>query len=120
MCDGAADDELRERKAKKGNKEWLLTPTEHDVSVSDAMNAVKTRTVRMSKMDKMKQQLLAAGIDEETVKEMVRNLELKATDKNVKTITFEKQTTKMTAVQVKIKPNGDATPFDPSNLSFNK
>jgi len=113
----SADDETRERKAKTSNKEWLLTTA--DVVSTDAINAVKVRKERMSKMDKMKEQLLKAGIDEDTVKEMIRNLESKATEKNVKTITFNKPVTEPSAVQViTIKPDGEVKPFNPAALNF--
>jgi helix-turn-helix protein len=74
-------------------------------------------------MDKIQKDLLAAGIDEETVKEMVRNLERKATEKQVKTITFNKPTVEVTAVTVEVnKPsvsNGEVKePFNPANLKF--
>lgn len=117
----AADDEDRERKSKTKSKEWLLSPTETNQSTNDAINAVTVRAARMSKMDKMKKQLLAAGIDEETVKEMVGNLEKKATEKNLKTVTFQKTTVETSAVTVqaaKPESNGDSKPFDPSSLSF--
>lgn len=117
----AADDELRERRAKEKKKEWLVTPVEPSQVHSDAINAVKIRKERMSKMDKLKTQLLNAGIDEATVKEMVADLERKATEKNLKTITFKKTTIETAAVQVQAKKpvNGEnLKPFDPSSLKF--
>lgn len=112
----AADDETRERKAKAGaGKEWLVS-TNSDVVTSDAINAVKVRAARMSKMDKLKQQLLSAGIAEETVKEMVANMERKATDKNLKTVTFNKPSTELTAVTVKTTNTEPVKPFDPTSL----
>jgi hypothetical protein len=121
----STDDELRERKAKSTSKtkEWILTPTDVDQNTSDAINAVKVRKDRMSKIDKMRTQLLNAGIDEETVKEMIGNLERKATEKNLKTVTFNKQVTETSAVQVEVKKpegNGEVKPFDPSTLVFSK
>ncbi len=116
----AADDEGRDRNAKTKGKEWLVTVDSTVVS-SDAINAVKQRAARMSKMDKLRMQLLTAGIDEDTVKEMVANMERKATEKNLKTVTFEKQTTEIAVVTVKTsKPeiNGNKEPFDPSTLVF--
>lgn len=118
----ATDDEGRERTAKVKSKEWLVTADNTQVS-SDAVNAVKQRASRMSKMDKLRMQLLAAGIEEATVKEMVANLERKATEKDVKTITFNKQTTEIAAVTVKVaKPqNGEPKePFNPGSLVFGK
>jgi hypothetical protein len=46
----AAIDELKERKAKVSNKEWLVTDSKPDVNVTDAINVVKQRAARMSKM----------------------------------------------------------------------
>lgn len=117
----SADDKVRERNAKKTNKEWLLTPTQPDLASSDAINAVKLRQARMSKMDKLRADLLKT-LDEETVNDMMKNLESKATEKQVKTITFQKPTVEISAVTVKtVKPTGDGVkPFDPSSLSFKK
>lgn len=115
----AADDENRERKAKTSNKEWLVTDAKPDYDVSNAINVVKKRAERMSKMDKLREQLAKAGIDEATIKEMVGNLEKKATDKTLKTVTFHKPADEIAAVQVKVKPNGeDSKPFNPLSLGF--
>jgi hypothetical protein len=117
----AADDEARERKAKTSNKEWLVTDTQPDVNVSDAINVVKVRQARMSKMDKLRKQLQDAGIDSATINEMVRNLESKATDNKLKTVTFNVPSTEVSAVQVKeSKPVAETKPFDPSSLTFGK
>lgn len=121
----AAHDELRERKAKTTKREWTLTPTGPDANVTDAINAVKIRKDRMSKMDRLALQLRGAGIDEETVKEMVTNLERKATEKSLKTVTFTKSTTELAAVTVKtVKEAKDssamAPAFNPASLSFNQ
>jgi len=121
----AADDEGRERKAKTSNKEWLITSIEPDAISTDAINAIKVRKERMSKMDKLRSQLLTAGIDEVTVNEMVANLEKKATEKNLKTVTFNKPTVETSVIQVQVvKPkeeNGEVKPaFNPSSLSFSK
>lgn len=116
----ASDDELRERNSKNGKaKDWLTSVTSDQAS-SDAINAVETRKKRMSKMDKLQQQLLAAGIDEETVKQMVKDLEKKATDSNLKTVTFSKPSIEVTAVQVTAAKPEDSKPFNPTNLTFGK
>lgn len=116
----ATDDELRERKAKTNNKEWLVTDTTPNINVSESINAVKLRTVRMSKMDKIRAGLKDAGIEEDTIKEMVRNLEQRATNKDLKTITFKKPAAnEISAVQVKPSSDGDKPKFDPSSLGFN-
>jgi hypothetical protein len=84
----AADWERRERRAKTGNKDWLATVESPNQAVSDAINTVKTRQARMSKMDKIRQQLRDSGIAEEIVNEMVLQLEKRATENTVKTINF--------------------------------
>ena len=117
----AADDELRERKAKTNNKEWLVTESEPSQSVTDSINAVKRRASRLSKMDKTREQLRKAGLDEATIKEMIGNLEKVATDKTLKTIVFNKPATEVAAVQVKEQANGAVTvPFDATKLQFRK
>jgi hypothetical protein len=88
----AVDDELRERKAKSGPKvkEWTLSPTSDQVT-SDAINAVKVRKERMSKMDKIAADLRKIqGMDEDAINEIVSNLERKATETNLKKTTFGK------------------------------
>jgi hypothetical protein len=112
----AADDETRERKAKTTAKEWLVTDTQQPVS--DLINAPKLRAARMSKMDKLRKQLQDAHIDEATINEMIGNLEKKATDGKLKTVTFTKPTVEVSAVQVKESANGEAKPFNPASLKF--
>lgn len=85
---GAIDDEARERNKSVKNKDWLITTDTTDLS-RDAINAPKIRQARMSKMDKLRDQLLAAGLDEDTVKQMMRDLETKATEKDANAITFK-------------------------------
>lgn len=118
----SADDELRERKAKTTKKEWLLTPNQPEAVTTDAINAVKVRKERMSKIDKMKAQLLSAGIDEETVKEMISNLERKATESNLKAISFKTTVVEDAIVFVNkekvIAVEEPKQPFDPSTLKF--
>lgn len=113
----AADDEIRERGAKRKlkDKENLIT-VDTNLDTSDAINAVKTRAARMSKMDKLKQQLLSAGLDDATVKEMISNMERKATDKNLKTVTFQKPSVETSVVQVKTAEVKSSEPFDPTKL----
>jgi hypothetical protein len=118
----AADDENKERKAKVSNKEWLVSSTSSVVGeydVTNAINVVQKRAARMSKMDKLREQLQKAGIDEETIREMVSNLEKKATDGKLKTVTFTKPTVDISAIQVSTeKVEKSTTPFDPASLSF--
>lgn len=113
----ASDDETRERKAKSSAlKDWSVTT--HDVSVTDAINVVKARKERMTKMDRMREQLLKAGIDEDTVNEMVSGLEKRVSDKTLKTITFNKPTTEVSAVRVTTKAEVSSEPFNPTALKF--
>lgn len=114
----AADDENRERKAKASNKEWLVTDAKPDYDVSNAINVVKTRAARMSKMDKLREQLQKAGIEEATIKEMIGNLEKKATDGKLKTVTFNKPSQELAVVQVKEKDDSPKEAFNPSALKF--
>lgn len=114
----AADDETRERKAKTSNKEWLVTDTQQPYDVSAAINVVKTRAARMSKMDKLRKQLQDAHIDESTINEMISGLEKKATDGKLKTVTFSKPSVEVGAVQVKETANGSLEPFNPGSLKF--
>lgn len=120
----AADDEDRDRRTKTKKKEWLLTPDTNEVRVTDAINAVKQRAARMSKMDKMKQQLLAAGLDDETVAEMIKGMERKATEKDVNALTFRKPQVQK-ALKTEDKPNGedkskDADESKPKTNPFSK
>jgi hypothetical protein len=87
----AVDDELRERKAKTSKKEWLVTETGSvgNVDVTNAINVVEKRKARMSKMDKLTKQLRDMGMDDAIVKEMTRNMEARATDSKLKTLTFK-------------------------------
>ncbi len=111
----ASDEELRERKAKTSKKEWLTT----DQPVSDLINVPEVRKKRMSRMDKLKSELQKIGMDDKIVKEMTRNLEAKATDSKLKTITFKKPTNEISAVTVKAEPDGKPkTPFNPASLGF--
>jgi len=121
----AADDEIREKKSKdKTTKNWTIS-TENTQTSSDAIAAVKTRTARMSKMDKLRIDLRKSNIDEDTINEMIRNLERRATEKDVKAITFKSPSieTKIVTVKTGNESNGEAEievkqPFDSSKLKF--
>jgi len=86
----AADDEIRERQAKKGPKQWLVT-TDTSQSTSDIINVVEKRKARMTKMDKLKQQLVDLGMDDSIIKETIGNLERKATESSLKSVSFGKK-----------------------------
>jgi len=111
----AADDEIRERDARKKSKdrEWLRT-VDNSVSVSDALNTIKTRKERMSKLDKARENLLKAGIAEDIVNEMIKGLEKGATEKSIS----------VTSNLANIRPvesiKSDGTKVDFSKLSFLK
>lgn len=104
---GAVDDELRERTAKSNKKDWLITPTNQNQTTSDAINAVKIRKERMSKVDRMYQQFLSAGIDEQTAKEMAGKVEKNMTSKNEKAITNTKAVSFGQPKSEEKKPNGE-------------
>jgi hypothetical protein len=108
----AADDEIRERQAKKGNKDWLVT-TDTSQSVSDAINVVEKRRARMSKMDKLKQQLIDLGMDDETIRQTIGGLERRATEQRLKSVTFKKKTTEIPSPSVIPSPSGEASKPNP-------
>lgn len=113
----AADDEARERNAKTSNKEWLVTDTRPDFDVSSAINVVEKRRARMSKMDKLRADLQKANIDEATINEMIGNLERKATDSKLKTITFNKPSVEVSAIQVR-ESDEPKKEFNPLSIGF--
>lgn len=115
----AADDELRERKAKTNNKEWLVTDTQQPYDVSAAINVVEKRKTRMNKIEKLELQLRESGLDDATVKSMIRNIEGKVTDGRLKTITFQGPAVETKVVQVQVKKE-PSKPFDPTALVFKK
>lgn len=123
----AADDETRSRTAKTKTKDWLTT-IEGDQVSSDAINAVKVRKKRMSSMDKTREKLLAAGIDEDTVNEMIKGLEKTATESSLsnvnlsglKTVTYtvEKTKTSEEIEAIQVEETIEDKPFDPSTIKF--
>ena len=68
-------------------------------------------------MDKLRKQLQDSGIDEDTIKEMIGNLEKKATDPKLKTVTFNVPSTEIRVVQVK-ESEPPSEPFNPASLKF--
>jgi hypothetical protein len=110
----ATDDEARERNKSSKSKEWIL-PVDNSQVDSDAVSAVKVRAGRMNKIEKLRSQLLAAGIDEDTVKEMVKNLERKATEKDMKAIVFNKPSTEQAVVMVDVTKSNNGEPKEPFN-----
>lgn len=113
----ATDDDIRERGAKKKlkDKTWLVS-VETDRASSDAINVVQARKSRMSKLDRIKSDLEKAGFDDAIIKEMMRGMEKRATDKTLKTITFSKP--ENTTAVIQVVSNEPKEPFDPSSLNF--
>lgn len=119
----ATDDELRERNAKTKTKDWLTTDTRQPYDVSSAINVPKLRKNRMSKMDRLREDLVKAGLDDTTINAMIGNLEKSVPDNKLKTITFkapsDKSKGKLVTRSVQVKPVlKDKTPFNPASLKF--
>jgi hypothetical protein len=83
----SAEDKLREMRAKSGNADWLVTPVQPQAH-SDALNVVKVRKERMTKLDKIKEQLEGIGIDQADIDQWVRNMERGAKTSNLKAASF--------------------------------
>lgn len=92
----AADDVDREERNELSPKgrEWLVTNDE-TLTSSDALNAPKIRRERMSKLDKLAEQMKSLGLDPEDIKSAVNVVEKTAKESNVNKITFksDKETT---------------------------
>lgn len=68
----AAKNYDRDQKAKKRlGGEWTISPTEPDQTVTDSIKKVELRRQRMTKLDKTKARLIAAGIDLKDVETMI-------------------------------------------------
>lgn len=87
----AAHDERAERRAKASNSQrsWLVSDKIPDQTVSDAISAVKVRKERMSKGDKLIEQLKAAGLDTEFIQSAERKLKT-VPDSKLNKATFKK------------------------------
>ena len=86
----AMDSEEKDRNSKgKRNAEWLIN-TGNDPNVTDAIAVVKERKARMTKIEKLHQQMKSLGID--NADELIRNVERTASNDQVKSIST--QTTK--------------------------
>lgn len=102
-------------------KEWLIEHNDaEDQLVSDAINTVASRKKRMNKIEKLNE-LMKDFMDEDSIKEITRNIERKATDKQVNLISFVK--TKETEVKEEIKEAKaeevkTIEPFDFTKLKF--
>ncbi len=114
----ATDDDLRERKSKSRSKDWLVSVDEN-ANATDAINAVKVRKERMSKLDKHRMSLLAMGMDKEIVDEMIAKMEKKATEQQLGSVTFKVPTPEKKVVQIKAElSEADKKPFNASSLKF--
>lgn len=124
-----AVDESQERQSKnRSNKTWLTT-NRTDINSdgsSDAINAVRVRTARMSKMDKMRADLLKTGIAQDIVDRMIREMESRTTESDLSKIKFApakplvNSLTKLAneLTDGEIKPTSNKKPFDASGLKF--
>lgn len=123
----AADDKIRNLTGKVKARDWLTT-IEGDQAASDAINVVKARKKRMSSMDKMKDRMLTAGLDEATVNEIIKGLEKTATESSInkvdlsglKTVVFTVEETK-TSNEIKaiqVEENSEDKLFDPTAIKF--
>lgn len=112
----AADDEIRERNSKKKNKQFVTTiePQSH----TDAINAVQVRAKRMTKIDKIRQDLLKV-LPEETVNKMIAEMEKRATEQTVNVISFKTGKTDITGREeenIEVLPSPQTPPsLDGSN-----
>ena len=104
---GAIDDDQRERNAKVKNKEFILTDV-NNVPDSELINAPKLRQARMSKIDKMRQDL-SKYLDEDTVNEMIRKMEKTATEPVVSSVKFTKVKSPVEVAVEKAKEDGTIT-----------
>lgn len=82
----AAKDVLKDKSSKVSNKQFLVS-TDHLQPDSELINAPKIRASRMSKIDKMRQDL-SKYLDEATVNEMISKMEKKATETTIKSVSF--------------------------------
>lgn len=98
----ASSDEKRDRDAKKSvkNKQWLLTDDKADINVTEAINKVKVRQDRMSKMDRLKKNLEDSGIfDDGDIKDIINKAKRKK-DSELNSITFKTNKVVETTIQV--------------------
>lgn len=107
----STDEEIKTRRKKLSGKtqDWLSS-VETDQVTSDAIAAVSVRKDRMSKLDKMRETLLANGMDEEIVNEMMSNMS-KAQDKAILIPAAKKKDIIEITTENK-------KPFDPTSLKF--
>lgn len=104
--------EKRERDAKKtlSQKAWLVTAEGGNPSVSDSLATVKVRKDRMTKADKLREQMRSLGV--EGVDELMKNVG-KATEKQFNQISFNKDKAE---VKKEVVTEPSKEDFDPSSL----
>lgn len=115
----AAQTRQREMEAemKLSDKEWLLSRNTPDPNVSDAISAVKVRKDRMSKADKLLEQMKSLGIAD--AESMVSRAEKRATDSQMNSVSFNKpkvEPSKPDTTSVDSSKPEETKPFDPSSL----
>lgn len=113
---GAFDETIKEKKAKANNREWLVTETSSSFDVQSAINTVAARKARMTKGDKLREQLKNSGLDDKLIEEMVGKVEQKATDSTLKAITFKPAKPKLPIPVPKPISTEPSKPFDPDTL----
>lgn len=87
----AADSVDREESAKltPEGRQWLTTNDDSAVN-SDAINTPKVRKERMSKADKLQEQMKALGLDMADVKNIMGQVEKTAKEKDLNSLVFKK------------------------------
>jgi len=105
----AIDEKHRTEKAKlsTSQRDWLTTRDNSEVT-KDAINVVQMRKSRMSKADKLREQLKAAGFEEEDIKTTISAVENRVTNKGMRAITFQSNKPKPVVEQLKpANPDGN-------------
>lgn len=115
----AVNSKIREKEAKLrvSQKEWLETrqPSQGE---TDAINSVKIRKDRMTKLDKQRENLENLGMDKSVIDEIMRTFQSKVTENGVKSIKDKPESKpdikpKTETAKVETKP---AEPFNPDDL----
>lgn len=81
-----AEQRLRDAQLTKGQRKNLISRINPDPLVTDAISIVGERKKRMSKLDKLLLDMKSIGV--ENAEELVKNIERKATTKQIGNITF--------------------------------
>lgn len=102
----AATQRRRELNAGLKTKEWLVSNDGPDATVTDAINTIQVRKQRLSKMDKIRANLLKT-LPEDIVNQMMPALEARATEAQVNSI--ERETNKLEELET-----NDNDPFSGS------